>query len=216
MKFIASTFLLLFFFSAQAQVVSSEPTKTIKGLKSRVTYIQYTPKEDKVVAGFETYAAAFDLGKGKKTATFEHDYNGVKAVYYCAFDGNGDHLLTIDAKGKKRFWEMASGKLAKVNAKNNFGPDPREIIALGLKSGNSESDYFYTQKEVDLPGKKVKAKAGKRGVISFVNTETGDVLQKITLPNSDPFHMPPCYISPDGAYFVTGTDKGELLFYSID
>ena len=203
--------------SLSAQIIDPTPTYTIKGLKDRVTCVKISPKGDMVLAGFGQYAALYDIEKGKKVAVFEHEYNRISAIYAVYFDDDGDRVCTVDMKGKRRFWDAYSGKLMTPSASTEFGPDPRAVTALGLGTKNSENNYYYTQREVDLPNLKMKAKSVRGGSIQIINNENEKVVQEIKFEkNKDRFHEPPCYVSSDDAWFVTGTDAGEILLYKLN
>lgn len=211
-----TAFIILALMAFQFGYAQEEPAKVIKGLKARVTSITVSPKEDKLLVTFGQYAALYDIEKGKKVATFEHDYNNCSELYYGAFDDDGDQVVTVDAKGKRRYWDAGTGELL-ITQKAKFGPDPQQVIAMGLKKDNPSSSYYYVQTETEVPGSKIVIKAKKKGVIHFVNTaDDNKVVRKIELKNSDMFHLPPCVIGPDGEYLITGTDKGEIHFYSLN
>lgn len=203
---------------SMAQVVEEVPARTIKGLKSRVTHFSMNPKQDRLIVGFGQYAAMYDMNKGKKMTVFEHDMNGCSEVYYTEYHPEKDIVLTYDAKAKKRFWDANTGKLASSDRGNrDFGPDNRDALKMGLDNSNPSNKYYYIQTEVAIPGGTIVAKATNKGTIIFVDTAKDDtVLQEIKFEEvKDKFHLPPCWVTPDGEYFVTGTDSGEIRFYKI-
>jgi WD40 repeat protein len=218
-KMILVALFAAFAFQTKAQIVEATPVRTIKGLKSRVTHFSMNPSEDRLIVGFGEYAAIYDYSKGKKLYTFEHDYNGQTSVYYTEYHPEMDYVVTVDLKGKKRFWNATNGKLAEqVRGSKDFGPDNRGVIAMGLTNGNVESRYFYTQAEIAIPGSTVIAKATKKSSIQFIDTaQDNKVIQELKFPETkDNFHMYPCWITPDGKFFVTGSDTGEVLFYTLN
>ncbi len=211
--------LAAFTFQSKAQVVDAIPVRTIKGLKSRVTHFSMNPREDRLVVGFGEYAAIYDYDKGKKICVMEHKMNGVSEVYYTEYHPEMDFALTVDSKGKKEYWDANSGKIAaSTRGAREFGPDNRGVIAMGLTNGNTTNKYYYTQVEIAIPGGTIVAKSTNKGSIQFVDTATEDnkVVQELKFPETkDKFHMYPCWITPDGQFFVTGSDTGEILFYKL-
>ncbi len=208
------TLLILFTSTTFAQVVSSTPEKTFQCGKSRVTCFAVSPRGDQLLIGLGEYAELWDIDKGKRIYVFKHEEQGIKSIYHVMFNDNGEFAVTIDLKGKRKVWDVKSGK----ERKRIYDKDivswlikDREVKALGLSMKNTEFEYYYLQKEAAHPSAKVTAKGVKGGTVQFVG-EDGKSLQDIKDPdNRDKQHIPPCFF--DGGYFITGTDKGVVNFY---
>jgi hypothetical protein len=83
--------------------------------------------------------------------------------------------------------------------------------ALGLKMGNSTFDRYYQQMEARHDG--MIAKADKDGSVVFTNAE-GAAVQTLRFPeNKDPSYRAPCLFS--GTDFITGTDNGRVMFFTL-
>lgn len=205
-------------FAVEAQVVNETPVREIKGLKSRVTHFSMNPRENRLIVGFGKYAAMYDYDKGKKMTTFEHDMNGVNSVYYTEYHPEMDFMLTCDYKGKKVYWDANTGKKAgNVRGATDFGPDNRGVIGMGFDNNNPDNKYYYIQTEAQIPGTTIVARSTNKGTIQFIDTAADDkVVQELKFPDTkDDYHMYPCWVTPDGKYFVTGTDTGTILFYEL-
>jgi len=198
------------------QIVDPEPSNTIKGLKERVTCIKVSPKGDRVLVGFGEFAALYDIDSGKKVAVFEHVMNSISAIYDVGFNDDGSLVYTIDLKGKVRYWEAENGKLRMLGPTLAFSPDPREVIKLGLIKSNKANNYYYLQNEVELPGKSIAVKSIAGASIQFLDKDSKVVQEIKFVENKDRFHMPPVVVSPDGQWLITGTDRGEIRFYSLN
>lgn len=198
-------------FFAQAQVVDVPATKEIKCSKAEVTCLAVSPKGDKILVGLDHGAELYDLESGRKLYTYQFSEDESNVVYYCAFNPNGEFVVLTGYSGKREVWDVKSGKQDKEIAPHNWIPDPRATKAMGLQASNSSFDRFYQQAEASHGS--VKAKAVKDGVVEFSDAE-GKVLQKLAPPaNKDPHHRAPCLFHEQ--WFVTGTDDGRVLFYTV-
>lgn len=82
---------------------------------------------------------------------------------------------------------------------------------MGLIGKNSNFDRFYQQSESTFGDYTVRT--GKSGVIEFVDAEN-KVVQTIEFPeNKDQHHRAPLLFWEE--WFITGTDDGQVLFYTL-
>lgn len=204
----------------QAQVVEEAPFMTLNCAKATVNYIDISPNGLYLLIGLNEYAELWDLSKEKRVRVIEHEPGGgSKMVYYAKFSPDGETIMTIDHKGKRLFWETASGK--KVGQKGNLGnewiPSPQILKTdYGLHVGNSASGKFYLQTEADHPKTTgVVAKSGKRSTVKFYDPD-GEVLQTLTFEKvKDVLHQFPVFFYAEEGWFITGNDKGNVLFYKM-
>lgn len=195
----------------RAQVVAEEPARTIRCSKAEVSCLAISPKGDKILIGLDHGAEIYDLESGRKLFTLPFSEDESNVVYYCAFNDNGEFVVLIGYTGKRQVYDVKNGKQEKVLTPHKWIPDPRQTKSLGLQAGNSSFDRFYQQ--AMSAHHDITARAGVDGGIEFVDDE-GTVLQTITQPtNKDPHHRAPCLFHEQ--WFITGTDDGRVLFYSL-
>lgn len=216
MRIVCSLFALAMFAGVQAQILEATPSKTIKCGKSEITCLTISPRGDMILVGTADGAFLYDIEKGKKVQEYPYDIDGSSVVYYAAFNENGEHLVLIGYRGKRWLYNTKSGKRDMNTTPHKWIPDPRETAALGFNVRNSDFDRFYQQMEAPHPNREITAKAGKNGVVEFVDAD-GKTVQKLEYPeNKDVHHRSPCYFGPNEEYFITGTDAGEVLFYKLN
>lgn len=196
---------------AQAQVVEIPAAKEIKCSKAEVTCLAISPKGDKILVGLDHGAELYDLESGRRTHTFKFSEDESNVVYYCAFNPNGEYVVLTGYSGKREVWDVKTGEQDREIAPHNWIPDPRATKAMGLQASNSAFDRFYQQTEAGHGA--VKAKAVKDGAVEFCDAE-GNVMQKLVPPaNKDQHHRAPCLFHEQ--WFITGTDDGRVLFYTV-
>ena len=215
MNFARTTLLGLFIVAAvigRAQVIAPAPVKEIKCSKAGVTCLAISPKGDRLLVGLDHGAELFDLESGKKIHTFPYSEDESNVVYHCAFNDNGEFVLLIGYSGKRQVYDVKTGKQEKVLADHRWVPTPGEVKAMGLTPANSAFDRFYQQ---SMAGHNdiLTARAIKDGAVEFVDDE-GTVMQTPSFPtNKDQHHRAPCLFHD--AWFITGTDDGRVLFYTL-
>lgn len=205
--------MLLFSFQAEvcAQVVAEPAERTIRTARAGVTCIAISPKGDKMVVGLSKGAELIDLISGKKLFSFPYMEDGQQVVYYAAFNENGEYLVLIGHSGKRQVWDVKTGKQEKIITPFRWIPDARQVKAMGLDITNSAFDRYYQQAEAQHDS--FKARAVKDGVVEFLDPE-GQVVQKLAFPeNKDVHHRAPCLFHE--GRFITGTDDGRVLFYTL-
>jgi WD40 repeat protein len=194
-----------------AQVVNEPPVKEIKASKAEVTCIAVSPKGDKILVGLDHGAELFDIESGKKLYTFPFSEDENSVVYHCAFNDNGEYVVLIGFTGKRQVYDVKTGKKESDLYDHKWIPDPRATKAMGLQPSNSAFDRFYQQTSAEHNG--MKATAREKGAVSFTDV-SGKELQRLDFPeNKDMHHLAPCVFS--GEWFITGTDNGRVLFYTV-
>ncbi len=198
-------------FSTAGQVVLVPPAKTISTGKAEVSCLAIAPKGDRILVGTSKGAELYDIEKGKRVASFPYDEDGSTAVYYAAFNENGEYVVLIGFAGTREVWDVKTGKQDKMIARYKWIPDAIRTRELGLKKGNSDFDRFYQQSEAEHNG--ITARAGKNGDVVFIDAD-GNAVQNLTYPeNKDQHHLAPCLFHE--GWFITGTDNGRVLFYDL-
>lgn len=196
---------------AFTQTVSESPTRTIATGKAELTAMAIAPKGDRLLVGTDNGAALFDIESGKKIYTLGYSEDKGTAVYYTAFNDNGEYAVLMGHSGKRTVWNLTNGKQEKVITSFRWIPDPRSVKAMGLDMSNSTFDRFYQQGEVKIG--EVTVRSGKNGIVEFVGAD-GKVQRTITFPeNKDQHHRAPLLVW-DGKLLV-GTDSGNVLFYDV-
>lgn len=201
----------LLMIAAHAQAVLEPAARTIRCAKAEVTCLAIAPKGDRVLVGTDKGAELRDINTGKLVARFDFEEDGSTAVYHVAFNENGEFVVLIGFTGKREVWDVKNGKQDRMLANHGWIPDAVRTKQLGLKMGNSPFDRFYQQEEAKHGD--ITAKADKNGVVVFTNTE-GAAVQTLKFPeNKDQHHRAPCLFTD--AEFITGTDDGRVLFYTL-
>ncbi|MEO7080175.1 MAG: hypothetical protein ABIY71_01565 [Flavobacteriales bacterium] len=197
--------------SVTAQVVLDPPAKVISVGKSEITSLAIAPKGDRILVGTNRGAELFDIEKGKRVASFPYNEDGSTAVYYTAFNDNGEFVVLIGFAGTREVWDVKNGKQDKILAGHRWIPDAIRTKDLGLKKGNSDFDRFYQQAEAEHGD--ITVRATKDGSLVFTDGD-GNALQTLTYPaNKDQHHRAPCLFH--NGQFITGTDDGRVLFYDL-
>ncbi|MBK8339331.1 MAG: hypothetical protein IPK99_04690 [Flavobacteriales bacterium] len=196
---------------AKAQVVTEPAAVTLRLAKCEVTCLALAPKGDRILIGTDKGAELWDIQSAKKVQTFVYSEDGSSTVYHAAFNENGEYVVLIGHSGKRVVGDVKNGKMDRVLNTYNWLPDPRAVKAMGLDMKNSTFDRFYQQTQAKHSD--VTAKAGAKGIVEFSDA-AGKVVQTLTFPeNKDQHHKAPCLFM-DGQ-FVTGTDDGRVLFYTL-
>lgn len=194
-----------------AQVVETPPARILRVSKAEVTALAISPKGDRLLVGLNKGAELYDLESGKRVHAFPYSEDGSTVVYHVGFNDNGEYVVLIGHSGKRTVWDAGKGAQEKVITPHRWIPDPRAVKAMGLDMKNSTFDRFYQQMELDLGGH--VARAGKHGVVEFIDAE-GGVTQRLEYPeNKDQHHRAPL-LAWDG-HLLVGTDDGRVLFYRL-
>lgn len=216
MRSLLSLFAIAVCVIAQAQIVAPTPENTIDCGKNEITCLTISPRGDMILVGTADGAFLYDIEKGKKVQEYPYDVDGSSVVYYAAFNENGEYLVLIGFKGKRWLYNTKTAKRDMKTTPHKWIPDPRETAALGFNVRNSDFDRFYQQLEATHPKQDITAKAGKDGLVEFVDAE-GKTVQKLEFPeNKDVHHRSPCYFGPNEEFFITGSDAGEVQFYKLN
>jgi len=212
MRTVFTSFVLtLLMTSAQAQVVVEPAAITLRLAKCEITCLALAPKGDRLLIGTDKGAELWDIQSAKKVQTFVYNEDGSTAAYHVAFNDNGEYVVVIGHSGKRVVGDVKNGKMDRVLNTYTWLPDPRAVKAMGLDMKNSTFDRFYQQTQAKHGD--VTAKAGAKGIVEF-SDGSGKVVQTIHFPeNKDQHHKAPCLFI-DGQ-FVTGTDDGRVLFYTL-
>lgn len=197
--------------ASSAQVVLEPAAKTIELPNCEVTSLAIAPKGDRILVGTDKGAELRDLERGKRVSSFPYDEDGSTAVYYAAFNKNGEYVVLIGHAGTREVWGVKKGERDKMLRNYPWIPDAIRTRELGLRKSNSNFDRFYQQMEAKHGG--ITARAGEDGAVVFTDAD-GNALQTLTFPeNKDKHHRAPCLFH-DGQ-FITGTDDGRVLFYDL-
>lgn len=215
MKSLSSTIVFATLFSAfttHAQVVNEPATKEIKCSKAQVTCLAVSPKGDKLLVGLDHGAELFDIASGKKLFTLPFSEDESNTVYHCSFNDNGEFVVLIGYSGKRQVYDVKTGKQEKDLYDHRWVPDPRATKAMGLQTSNSAFDRFYQQGMAGKDGI-LTARSDKSGEVLFLDDE-GTVMQTLKLMTpKDPHHRAPCLFHD--VWFITGTEDGHVLFYTL-
>lgn len=194
-----------------AQIVAEAPGRTIATGKAELTALAIAPKGDRLLVGTNNGAALFDIESGKKIYSLDYAEDKGTAVYYVAFNDNGEYAVLMGHSGKRTVWNLTNGKQEKVITSFRWIPDPRSVKAMGLDMSNSTFDRFYQQNELKMGD--VIVRSGKNGIVEFVGSD-GKVQRTLTFPeNKDQHHRAPL-LEWDGKLLI-GTDNGNVLFYDV-
>lgn len=194
-----------------AQVVSVPERESIRTARAEVTALAVSPKGDHLLVGHDKGAELYDLGSGKRIHAFPYSEDGGTAVYYAAFNENGEFVVLIGHSGKRVVYDVKSGRQETVLSKHRWVPDPRAVKAMGLEMANSTFDRFYQQGEVRVGDH--TCRSVKNGIVEFTNAD-GKVVQRIEAPqNKDQHHLAPLLVW--GGALYAGQDDGRVLVYGL-
>lgn len=197
---------------ASAQAVLEPIARTIECGKAEVVFLTVAPKGDRLLVGTAKGADVMVLETGKRVFHLEFMEDDNEIVYYAQFNDNGEYVMLAGFTGKREIWDMKTGKKEGGNLANfHWMPNSMAMKALNLKVGNSPFDRFY-QQESGKHGD-ITAKADKNGAVVFTGKD-GVSVQTLLFPeNKDQQHRSPCLFN--GNEFITGTDNGKVLFYTL-
>jgi len=195
----------------QAQAVLEPAARTLQCTKAEVTCLAVSPKGDRLLVGMDDGADLIDLNTGKRQYHFDFEEDGSTAVYHAIFNENGEYVMLAGFTGKRRVFDVKTGQQDRNIAPYKWLPNSLALKALGLKTGNSPFDRYYQQAEASHG--EFTAKADKDGAVVFTRKD-GAAVQTLRFPeNKDTHHRAPCLFH-DGS-FITGTDNGRVLFYTL-
>ncbi len=196
---------------SNAQAVLDPPAKTIRLEKAQVTFLAIAPKGDRILVGTDKGADLMDLTTGKRVFHFPFMEDNSTIVYDAMFNENGEYLMLAGFTGKREVFDLKTGKQEGNLALFKWLPNSLAMKAIGLKMGNTTFDRYY-QQETATHGD-ITAKADKDGVVVFTNKE-GAALQTLKQPeNKDQHYRAACLFTDSD--FITGTDDGRVLFYTL-
>ena len=197
---------------ASAQAVLEPVTRTIQCEKAEVLFLTVAPKGDRILVGTTKGADVIDLTSGKRVFHLEFVQDNSTAVYYAMFNDNGEYVMLAGFTGKREIWDMKNGTKEGGNLSNfRWMPNSLAMKERNLKIGNSPFDRFYQQESAQHGD--ITAKADKNGAIVFTGKD-GVSVQTLLFPeNKDQQHRSPCLFQ--GNEFITGTDNGKVLFYTL-
>jgi hypothetical protein len=194
-----------------AQAVLEPAARTIQCTKAAVTCLAVSPKGDRLLVGLDDGADLIDLTTGKRQYHFAFDEDGSTAVYHAIFNENGEYVMLAGFTGKRRVFDVKTGEQDRNLAPFKWLPNSLALKALGLKTGNSPFDRYYQQEEARRG--EITAKADKDGSVVFTGAD-GAAVQTLSFPgNKDVHHRAPCLFH-EGS-FITGTDNGKVIFYTL-
>jgi WD40 repeat protein len=195
----------------QAQAVLEPATRTIQLAKAEVTCLVVSPKGDRILVGTDKGAELIDLKSGKRVHHFDFQEDNSTVVYHAIFNDNGEYVMLAGFTGKREVFDVKTGQKEGDMARFRWLPNSLAMKTLGLKVGNSTFDRYYQQMEARHES--VVAKADKDGSIVFTNAE-GAAVQTLRFPeNKDQSYRAPCLFH--GTDFITGTDNGRVMFFSL-
>lgn len=195
-----------------AQAVLEPVTRTMQCEKAEVLFLAIAPKGDRILVGTTKGADVMDLVSGKRVFHLDFMEDNSAAVYYALFNDNGEYVMLAGFTGKREIWDMKNGTKEGGNLSNfAWMPNSLAMKKLNLKVGNSPFDRFYQQESASQGD--MTAKADKNGAVVFTGKD-GAAVQTLLFPeNKDQQHRSPCLFH--GAEFITGTDTGKVLFYTL-
>lgn len=197
---------------ADAQAVLEPVARTIQCEKAEVIFLAVAPKGDRLLVGTTKGAEVMDLESGKRVFHLEFMEDNSEAVYYALFNDNGEYVMLAGFTGKREIWDMKTGKKEGGNLANfPWMPNSLAMKKLNLKVGNSPFDRFYQQESAQRGD--LTAKADKNGTIGFIGKDGASVQTLVYPENKDQQHRSPCLFH--GTWFITGTDSGKVLFYTL-
>ena len=202
--------------TASAQAVLEPVTRTMQCEKAEVLFLTVAPKGDRILVGTSKGADVMDLVSGKRVFHLDFVEDNSASVYYAMFNDNGEYVMLAGFTGKREIWDMKNGTKEGGNLANfAWMPNSLAMKKLNLKVGNSPFDRFYQQETAELKGLlgEITAKADKNGAVVFMGKD-GAAVQTLLFPeNKDQQHRSPCLFN--GNEFITGTDVGKVLFYTL-
>ena len=195
-----------------AQAVLEPVTRTFQCGKAEVLFLSIAPKGDRLLVGTTNGAEVMDLETGKRVFHLEFMEDNSKAVYYAQFNDNGEFVMLAGFTGKRQIWDMKTGEKEGGNLSNfSWMPNSLAMKKLNLKVGNSPFDRYYQQESAQHGD--ITAKADKNGAVVFTGKDGASVQTLIFPENKDQQHRSPCLFH--GSDFITGTDNGKVLFYTL-
>lgn len=197
---------------ASAQAVLEPVARTMQCEKAEVLFLTVAPKGDRLLVGTSKGADVMDMETGKRVFHLEFMEDNSTAVYYALFNDNGEYVMLAGFTGKREIWDMKSGKKEGGNLANfTWMPNSLAMKKLNLKVGNSPFDRYYQQESAQHGD--ITAKADKNGAVSFVGKDGASVQTLMFPENKDQQHRSPCLFQ--GTWFITGTDSGKVVFYTL-
>lgn len=198
--------------SLNAQAVLEPVTRTMQCEKAEVLFLTVAPKGDRILVGTSKGADVMDLVSGKRVFHLDFMEDNSPAVYHALFNDNGEYVMLAGFTGKREIWDMKKGTKEGGNLSNfSWMPNSLAMKKLNLKIGNSPFDRFYQQESAQNGD--ITAKADKNGAISFIGKDGASVQTLLFPENKDQQHRSPCLFH--GTEFITGTDNGKVLFYTL-
>ena len=194
-----------------AQVVEDPAVRTIRTSKAAVVSLAIAPKGDRLLIGLDKGAELYDLETGKKVFALPYNEDGGTAVYYVAFNENGEYAMLIGHSGKRVVWDLKTGKPEPSLQQHRWVPDPRAVKAMGLEMSNSTFDRFYQQGELKFGAH--TARSGKDGLVFIADADGKSVQQLKPDANKDQHHRAPLLLWQE--WLLSGTDDGRVLFYRV-
>ncbi len=195
-----------------AQAVLEPVARTIQCEKAEVLFLTVAPKGDRILVGTTKGADVMDLTSGKRVFHLEFMEDNSGAVYYALFNDNGEYVMLAGFTGKRQIWDMKTGKKEGGNLSNfPWMPNSLAMKKQNLKVGNSPFDRFYQQESAQHG--EITAKADKNGTVIFTGKDGASVQTLMFPANKDQQHRSPCLFH--GNEFITGTDDGKVLFYTL-
>ena len=197
---------------ASAQAVLEPVTRTFQCEKAEVLLLVTAPKGDRILVGTSKGADVMDLVSGERVFHLEFMEDNSEAVYYALYNDNGEYVMLAGFTGKREIWDMKTGAKEGGNLANfPWMPNSLAMKKLNLKVGNSPFDRFYQQESAQLG--EMTAKADKNGTVVFIGKDGAALQTLLFLENKDQQHRSPCLFQ--GPEFITGTDNGKVLFYTL-
>lgn len=197
---------------ASAQAVLEPVARTMQCEKAEVLFLSVAPKDDRLLVGTSKGADVMDMETGKRVFHLEFMEDNSTSVYYAMFNDNGEYVMLAGFTGKREIWDMKSGKKEGGNLANfTWMPNSLAMKKLNLKVGNSPFDRYYQQESAQHGD--ITAQADKNGAVSFVGKDGASVQTLMFPENKDQQHRSPCLFH--GTWFITGTDSGKVVFYTL-
>jgi len=197
---------------------------TLRGHRDAVTSVAYSPDSRyAATASWDRTVRLWDLSTGEQTKQFDGHTLVVGAV---AFSPDGATVASASWDRTVRLWDVQTGEMTKCLLGHAARVHTVAFSPDGTKLASGSSDRSVRLWDAQT-GEQLKALWGRRGAVLSVkfsrdgrkiltsgwagyaalrDVETGEILQKFPAGTY-------CYaaISPDGAYVLTGTRKGERL-----
>lgn len=199
-------------FVLHAQAVLEPVARTVQTDRTEVLFLAVAPKGDRLLVGTAKGADVVDIESGKRVFHLAFAEDDDEHVWYAQFNDNGEYVMLAGFTGKREIWDMKTGKKEGGNLSNfPWMPNSLAMKKLNLKVGNSPFDRYY-QQETAQHGD-ITAKADKNGTVVFTGKDAAAIQTLLFPENKDQHHRAPCLFH-DGR-FVTGTDNGKVLFYTL-